>query len=65
MTAPQDRLAARRPLIPSGLPVATVQRVGPGRADPLFLEVWARPRANLDRLEVVEVIIPVERGGDE
>ncbi len=65
VTAPQDRLAARRPLIPSGLPVATVQRVGPGRADPLFLEVWARPRANLDRLEVVEVIIPVERGGDE
>jgi len=60
VTAPQEELLERRPLMPPGLPVATILRVEPSRTDPLFLEVKAAPRVNVERLEVVEVIVPVE-----
>jgi rod shape-determining protein MreC len=45
---------------PDGLPAATVVSVGPDRMGPLFLEVWAEPRAALERLEYVEVLVPEE-----
>ena len=58
VTAPVDEVASQRPLIPPGLPVATVVQVERGRTDPFFLKVTAAPRVKLQRLEVVEVIIP-------
>jgi len=43
---------------PEGLPAATVLKVRTGEMHPLFLSVEAIPRANLNRLEGVEIFIP-------
>ena len=58
VTAPLDELVSQRPLIPAGLPAATVTQVKRNPTEPFFLRVTAAPRVNVQRLEVVEVIIP-------
>jgi rod shape-determining protein MreC len=58
VTAPVDEVASRRTLIPPGLPIATVVRVDKHQKDPFFLRVTAAPRVKLQRLEVVEIVIP-------
>jgi rod shape-determining protein MreC len=46
--------------IPDGVPAATVLSVTPDRMRPLFAEVVATPRTDLERLEAVEVLVPVQ-----
>ena len=58
VTAPVDDVLGERPVIPPGLPVATVQRVKRGGPDALFLDVSARPSVDVRRLEAVEVVVP-------
>ena len=58
VTSPVDQVASQRPLIPPGIPAAAVTQVERNPTDPFFLKVTAEPRVNLQRLEVVEVIIP-------
>ena len=58
VTAPLDELVSQRPLIPAGLLAGTVTQVERNPTEPFFLRVTAAPRVNLQRLEVVEVIIP-------
>jgi len=60
VTAPMDELVSQRPLIPAGLPVASVTLAEPGGTDPLFQRVTAAPLVNVRRLEVVEVVVPAE-----
>jgi cell shape-determining protein MreC len=55
-----DELVSQRPLIPAGLPVASVTLAEPGGTDPLFQRVTAAPLVNVRRLEVVEVVVPAE-----
>ncbi len=62
VTAPVDHVLSQPPLVPAGLPVATVKGVKRSPMNPLFLDVTAAPRVNLARLEMVEVIVP---GGPE
>jgi len=45
-------------VLPDGVPVATVQTLAPDRLRPLFLEVAAEPRARLERLETVQILVP-------
>jgi len=58
VTAPVDDVLGERPVIPAGLPVATIEQVRGGGADPKFLRVRAAPRVNVQRLEAAEVIVP-------
>lgn len=58
VTAPVDDALGERPVIPPGLPVATVQRAKRGGPDALFLDVSARPSVDVRRLEAVEVVVP-------
>jgi len=58
ITAPTDEALSQRPLVPPGLPVATVVLADRERADPMFKHVSAAPRVNVRRLEVVEIVIP-------
>ncbi len=44
--------------VPDGLPAGTVVSVRPDAMRPLFVEVWAAPRVELERLEYVEVLVP-------
>ncbi|MBS3764078.1 MAG: rod shape-determining protein MreC [Planctomycetes bacterium] len=60
VTAPVSKLVSEKPLIPPGMPVATVKAVKKPREDPLFWRIPASPRVNLERLESVVVIIPAE-----
>ena len=62
ITSPLDAALSERPLVPPGLPLATVTRAEPDRLEPLFQAVAAAPRVNPRRLEVVEVIVPQEDG---
>ncbi len=48
----------RKLRLPDGLPVATISAVKRDGMRPLFLEVSAEPRVNLERLEEVEILIP-------
>jgi cell shape-determining protein MreC len=45
--------------LPDGLPVADILKVRANRLRPLFLDVTAAPRVDLQRLEEVEVLVPV------
>ena len=60
VTAPLLELISEKPLIPPGLPVATVKRIERSATLPLFLGISAEPAVNLERIEMVEVIIPAE-----
>ena len=64
VSAPVDELISRKPLIPAGLPVATVTLAEPGRAEPMFKHVTASPLVNVRRLEVVEVVVPAQGQAD-
>lgn len=67
VSAPVEAALSEPPVLPAGVPAATIVQVRPGRTRPLFQEVTARPRVDTSRLEAVEVIIPRGRaaGGDE
>jgi cell shape-determining protein MreC len=54
---PQSRLR-----IPDGVPAAIVVRVSTNEMKPLFAAVDAAPRVNLERLEAVEILIPLDDG---
>jgi cell shape-determining protein MreC len=43
---------------PPYVPVARITQVGADPMRPLFLDATVEPRANLDRLEHVEILIP-------
>jgi rod shape-determining protein MreC len=60
VTVSLDVLPESRLHIPDGIPAATVVRVSTNEMKPLFAAVEAAPRVNLDRLEAVEILIPVE-----
>jgi len=64
VTSPVDDVVGERPIVPPGLPVATVVHVERPGAEPLFQRVTAAPRIEPSRLEVVEVIIPYTPSGD-
>jgi rod shape-determining protein MreC len=44
--------------LPDGLPAANITDVARDRMEPLFYDVTAEPRVNLERLEEVEILIP-------
>jgi len=51
--------SAQAPPVPEGVPTATVREVERDAMRPLFLKVNAAPRVNLNRLESVEVLVPL------
>ncbi len=58
VTSPVEEELSARPKIPAGLPVGAVTDVRPGRIQPLFQDVNAVPRLNLERVETVQVLRP-------
>jgi cell shape-determining protein MreC len=65
VTASLDVLPESRLHIPDGVPAATVVRVSTNEMKPLFAAVDAAPRVNLERLEAVEILIPLDDGDPE
>ncbi len=60
VTTRLEAASATRLRVPEGLPAATVREVKLDRMRPLFFDVTAEPRVNLERLEEVEILIPAE-----
>lgn len=66
VTSPVADVLSKPPILPAGLPAASIVRADPGRTQPLFQDVSARPCVDPSRLEMVQLIAPVtDRTGAE